>query len=971
MNNPTVFISYSHDSDSHRDRVLALSERLRKDGIATRLDQYLNGAPTEGWPRWMRQQLSEADFVLVICTETYYRRFWGDEEPGKGKGADWEGALITQEVYDARSATLKFVPVIFAPDQQDFIPESLRSKNHYALTSEANYQALYDFLLGQAGVEPGAVGALKRKPRAKAQPLTFADDPQPNPQSAIPTPQSIEIARLPSLLTRDLFGRDDELQLLDDAWANPATNIVVFAAFGGTGKSALVNNWVRRSAQENYRGAARVYAWSFWSQGADQPQTSADPFIDAALRWCGDADPAAGSPWDKGERLARLIKQTRTLLILDGLEPLQHPPGPMEGQLKEQTMQALLRELAAGQPGLCVISTREPLADLLDYAAPAVVSCDLEQLSPQAGAQILRQQEIAGDEAELEQASADFGNHALALTILGSLLKDAYGGDLRRRQEIPALRHEDDRKGRHALRVMASYEKWLSAAGEEAMLAVLRLLGLFNRPAEAEAIAALRAAPAIPGLTDALQNLSEWQWQQTLAKLRRIKLLAARVVTDFGLSPAPGQTKVRPTEELDAHALVREHFGQQLRERLPDAWQAAHNRLYEHLTRTAKEFPGTVEEMAPLFAAIAHGCAAGRHQEALDDVYLQRIQRGEEFFNTKKLGALGAELAALAGFFAAPWHEPQAGLTEAYQAFVLNEAGFDLRALGRLKEAAQPLRASLEMCISQEDWKNAAIRAGNLSELYLTLGAVAQARELAQQSVELADGSGDISQPVWLRAHLADRLHQAGKMAEAETVFREAEILLKERHSTFQFLIGVPGFLYCDLLLGQGRLREVRDRATQTLEWAKEHGGLLDIALDNLSLGRASLRLATGAGERAEAAEFLQRAVNGLRQAGMVDHLPRGLLARAELYRLLGDRRHLERAQLDLAEAQRLAARGAMDLHLADCHLEWARLALAQGDPPLARAHWATAKAMIERMGYHRRDGELAELAAQLKAAGG
>ena len=117
--------------------------------------------------------------------------------------------------------------------------------------------------------------------------------------------------------------------------ANPATKIVVFAAFGGTGKSALVNNWVRRSAQENYRGAARVYAWSFWSQGSDQPQTSADPFIDAALRWFDDPDPTAGSPWDKGERLARHIKQTRTLLVLDGLEPLQHPPGPLEGQLKE------------------------------------------------------------------------------------------------------------------------------------------------------------------------------------------------------------------------------------------------------------------------------------------------------------------------------------------------------------------------------------------------------------------------------------------------------------------------------------------------------------------------------------------------------------------------------------------------------------------------------------------------------------
>src|SRR5436853_5696260 len=126
MDEPIVFISYSHDSEEHRKQVLALSERLRADGIETRLDQYLNGTPPETWPRWMLNQLDEASFVLVVCTETYYRRFRGKEEPGKGKGVDWEGALITQEIYDARSKTLKFVPVLFSADHQPFIPEPLR-----------------------------------------------------------------------------------------------------------------------------------------------------------------------------------------------------------------------------------------------------------------------------------------------------------------------------------------------------------------------------------------------------------------------------------------------------------------------------------------------------------------------------------------------------------------------------------------------------------------------------------------------------------------------------------------------------------------------------------------------------------------------------------------------------------------------------------------------------------------------------
>jgi hypothetical protein len=60
---------------------------------------------------------------------------------------------------------------------------------------------------------------------------------------------------------------------------------------------------------------------------------------------------------------------------------------------------------------------------------------------------------------------------------------------------------------------------------------------------------------------------------------------------------------------------------------------------------------------------------------------------------------------------------------------------------------------------------------------------------------------------------------------------------------------------------------------------------------------------------------------------------------------------------------------GERRLYLADCHLKSARLALATGDRDSARKAWETAKAMIEEMGYHRRDGELAELEARLNSA--
>lgn len=178
---PKVFISYSHDSLEHARRVMGLAERLRKDGVDAQLDQYVAGTPARGWPRWMEDQLDSAQFVLVICTETYHRRFLGREEPDKGKGADWEGSLITVETYHARNDTNKFVPVLFDPQDEPFIPRLLSGYTHYLLNSEDNYAKLYVFVTGQAGVVPGKLGPLKTRARKAVEPLTFGEGGQEAP----------------------------------------------------------------------------------------------------------------------------------------------------------------------------------------------------------------------------------------------------------------------------------------------------------------------------------------------------------------------------------------------------------------------------------------------------------------------------------------------------------------------------------------------------------------------------------------------------------------------------------------------------------------------------------------------------------------------------------------------------------------------------------------------------------------------
>jgi serine/threonine protein kinase len=476
-------------------------------------------------------------------------------------------------------------------------------------------------------------------------------------------PEKISVARLP-VTGSDFFGREEDIAFLDRAWANMDVNVVTIVAWGGLGKSTLVNHWLRRMAIEHYRSAEVVFAWSFYRQGTNSGSSTADEFIDAALTWFGDPDPRIGTAWEKGQRLAKLVALRRTLMILDGLEPHQNPPGPQEGRIRGPALQALLRELAAFNTGLCLISTRIPVADIADYERPSVLRRDLEQLSSEAGAQLLRALGVGGAEAELRRASDEFSGHCLALTLMGSYLADAYEGDIRCRAEVSKQLAHDVRQGVHARKVMESYQTWL---GEGPELSVLRMLGLFDRPADEKAICVLREPPAISGLTESLADLSQSEWRALLARLRRAKLLAGKDPHHPGI--------------VDSHPLVREYFGEQLRNQRSEAWKESNWRLYHHYQRLAPQLPDSFRDMEPLFSAVICGCHAGLLRAALHEVYLPRIQRGNTCFTANALSARGALLSVLAHFFeTGSWGSPfktaveGQSLTREDQLFILMQA---------------------------------------------------------------------------------------------------------------------------------------------------------------------------------------------------------------------------------------------------------------------------------------------------------
>jgi len=226
-----VLISYSHDSQEHMDRVWNLSERLRGDGVDCRIDQH-EESPPEGWPRWCRNQVQESQFVLVACTETYQRRYEGKEEAGKGLGGQWEGFVITLELYKKAAKNDKFIPLIFSAGDAKYIPDELIGATYYNPSATDGYDKLFRRLTTQPARKPVAVaGAVRTMPTvAPAQTMPVLE--RKSPSRTVPPPQ---VFTVPFPENRFFTGRQDVLDGLRTTLG--ASGVAALAGLSGIGKT--------------------------------------------------------------------------------------------------------------------------------------------------------------------------------------------------------------------------------------------------------------------------------------------------------------------------------------------------------------------------------------------------------------------------------------------------------------------------------------------------------------------------------------------------------------------------------------------------------------------------------------------------------------------------------------------------------------------------------------------------------------
>jgi SEFIR domain/AAA ATPase domain len=333
---PKVFISYSYDSEEHIDRVLELSDRLRDEGVDCNIDLY-ELSPPQGWYQWTIDEIGKADFVLMICTPQYIRRFETNEENGIGMGVTWEGSIITQELYAQAGRNSKYIPVLFTTINIGSVPKTLRSTSRYIIVDDSprGYEFLYRRLTNQPLTPKQNLGKLRLLPTLPTRDRRQSFEASSETNNL----RTKEPCNLSHKSYRDFIGREPEIvELLKRISPNYRQHINVVRGIGGVGKTALVTEvahqcWEAKKTDSNNSNIPIFDAIIFTSSKAtdlvgnqilDRPEK--EPQLTDIFRVIADVlnEPTITQvlPEEQHRKVKEVLSKQSTLLIVDNMETL-------------------------------------------------------------------------------------------------------------------------------------------------------------------------------------------------------------------------------------------------------------------------------------------------------------------------------------------------------------------------------------------------------------------------------------------------------------------------------------------------------------------------------------------------------------------------------------------------------------------------------------------------------------------------
>ncbi len=742
-------------------------------------------------------------------------------------------------------------------------------------------------------------------------------------------------------------GRAAFLRQLAADWAEPGRRLVGLVGFGGEGKSSLARRWLQ-NALEGAAPPAAVFWWGFYERH------SVDELAEELLRFVGIAvDPR--TPISTSLRLqtaAVLLRATRSVLVLDGIEVLQHSAGDDYGLLESADLRSFLELLAApGHQCFTLITSRAPLLDLLAY--PGYAQRDVERLEPADGRALLRRLGVGGADQAIDAAVAAWDGHALTLSLLAAYLVERHGGQIARLADLPSPADDEPRYER-VHRVLRRYDEGLGQAEQ----CFLRLFSAFRTPVSAEAFPGLfrgrvleqPPAPA-PGLLDRLLRREPAAPPARLVVRPTALNAAVTALDDAGFErmlrrlEAARLLRQATDGTYSTHPLIRAHYYSLLGAR-PEAAEA-HAAIKDYYLANAGDTPQwpTLEQLQPLIELVHHACQAGAYDEAHSVVW-ERINQRERFVLGNVLGANETALDLCLEFFpkrdlAAEPLVSQAGT----KAWYLNEAALALMSLGRLGEAEPLYRRVIAIRFTLKDWSNASRNHQNLASLFAHRGEPAASAAAAREALALARRAEDKPGEPDSLAAMGWALHLQGD-AGAGAQFAAAEALEREIDPQQRHLYGLSGIQHAEHMRRAGDLATARAITEANLMICEEYHWQEQISSCQRLLGE----LAAAEGQDETARQQLDAALKTARGISARHVLIEALLARGRFWARRGQ---AAADRPDLDEALELASCGGYRIYEADTRAALAWLALAEGDRAAARASAGRARAMSSEMGYH------------------
>ncbi|HAW50117.1 TPA: hypothetical protein DCX16_04120 [bacterium] len=356
--------------------------------------------------------------------------------------------------------------------------------------------------------------------------------------------------------------------------------------------------------------------------------------------------------------------------------------------------------------------------------------------------------------------------------------------------------------------------------------------------------------------------------------------------------------------------------------------------------------------MQPLFEQVYHGCSAGLYDEVYENIYMDKINRMEELFITRKLGAWETNIFLIRTFF------PKGNLSQTplisdmkNQRSLLYETGLALLAIGWSKEAERSIRRYIDITVESKELVSASRGYQTLVDFQFRTGEIEKALESVKKALKMANEAKSDEDIRNSKDYLGWTLYLLGRREEAEDWFRQAGDQVRISKERLYWIIGI---WYPEFLLSIGRINEALQVTKQHFRIITDFHRVNDMSRCYRTFGIISKTK----GNYLEAIDHLQKALEFAHKGG-IPFLE--IEAFIEFSRLDLDRGRYGDAIHKANEALKIVDRTDFKLYEPEAELILAKTHLAQGDKTEAKSYAISALTKTKEMSYKLMENEITE----------